>query len=352
MTRRVARRRGQSRKSARIDGAFTLIELLVVIAIIAVVISILVPSLGAAREHGRAVKCAANLHHVGQAMGSYLTDNLGMYPPAYIYPLDGSGNYDLEDQPIDHPNGYLHWSYFLYSRGQAPQEAFSCPSMVNGGAPRTNPGSQGWESGQSDRFGASGPPSQVEDKQAIRMAYTGNAAIFPRNKFTRLLSGGVRVNVCVNESQIHDTGRTILATEFNDNWKAISVVEGGGLLCKSHRPVNPFGHVASGSDEYAAPEAAPGFSYGDPPTFGLQSVRTILEGIEMFENPAIMETNAVGRHHRGGDGSTLGGGTVNFLYADGHIEKKSVLTTLMNHEWGNRYYAISGHNKVGPPWND
>ncbi len=327
--------------------AFTLIELLVVISIIAILISILLPALSKARQSGQATKCAANLHHVGQAMASYLTENNGVFPPGYVYP-DENGDWSTDNQNPSHPYGYIHWSYFLYSGGQAPEESFQCPTIPNGGHPRTNPGMQGWENGQIDQNGQTGP-NPLQDRQAIRMAYTGNAAIFPRNKFTQTLSGGQRVNVLVNESHIGDLGKTILATEFNKNWKAAGVDQGGGVLMKAHRPINPFWHIGSGSSEYTAPLNTPGFTYGDGPHYGLQALASVENGVGLIDNPGVSEMNAVGRHHPGGD--NYSGGAANFLYADGHVEKKGVLTTLMNREWGNRYHAITGNNKVGPPWN-
>jgi prepilin-type processing-associated H-X9-DG protein len=86
--------------------------------------------------------------------------------------------------------------------------------------------------------------------------------------------------------------------------------------------------------------------YGPPEdrdTFGLRPLAQIQDTVGLIDGAVGPETNAVGRHHPSGDKL---GGTTNFLYTDGHIERKTILQTLIDREWGDRYYSITGRNEV------
>ncbi len=84
--------------------AFTLIELLVVIAIIALLISILLPALGKARDAGRQTLCLSNMKQFAMGTAMYADDNKGA-----IFPDQARNALGRRLIPGDHYSGL--WAY-------------------------------------------------------------------------------------------------------------------------------------------------------------------------------------------------------------------------------------------------
>jgi prepilin-type N-terminal cleavage/methylation domain-containing protein/prepilin-type processing-associated H-X9-DG protein len=343
----------EQRKTNR--SAFTLVELLVVISIIATLLAILMPAMSKAKKTAQAITCAANMRGTGLGMLAYVAD-FQYFPASYLYPSNANGGYSIENQDPSHPYGYLHWSWYLFYQGKVSAKCFSCPSMNMGGAPRTNPGnkSEDWDSGQVDQSGQT-QPNDLLDKQAPRMSLTANAAIIPRNKFTTEISTGPRVNRFVRADEVRNASSLILLTEFNNNWKALGVQQGGGILVKTHRPILPFSSLGSGSIDlavYQVPYSTPGFVYGDGSgergNYGLVPQKQVDNSSDLLNGGAGHPINAIGRHHPGPGMTTVMGGCANFLYVDGHIARKTVLETMKNREWGEKFYSITGRNEILP----
>jgi prepilin-type N-terminal cleavage/methylation domain-containing protein len=99
--------RPHARKSSR--GAFTLVELLVVIGIIAVLISILLPTLNRARESAKRTQCLSNLRQIATLLNMYAIANNGQVPIGYSGPWQSmcaeGNNYYLTRGPASSPDG-------------------------------------------------------------------------------------------------------------------------------------------------------------------------------------------------------------------------------------------------------
>lgn len=118
--------------------AFTLIELLVVISIIALLMAIMMPALGRARENAKATICQSNNRNIAQAVAIYANQNDDRVPPSRPgHPVSGPKHPWSDKYPV-------HWQFLvlnaagvldtarydeLYEDEEFKQKSFiTCPS--------------------------------------------------------------------------------------------------------------------------------------------------------------------------------------------------------------------------------
>jgi len=104
------------------NGPFTLIELLVVIAIIAILASLLLPSLSKARDMAKSLACSSNLSQCGKGGMLYASDYNDFIVPCYA-------NYDAVAGDLNLWNGLLR-GYFGINRSSSYSMASDCRPSV------------------------------------------------------------------------------------------------------------------------------------------------------------------------------------------------------------------------------
>jgi len=112
-------RENRSVRARSSRAGFTLIELLVVIAVIALLIGILLPSLGSAREAGRTTKCLSNLRQYGLGFAGYSNENRGFF---------SSGSWDNTKEEGYGPLATTGWVADFVNGGFGIAAKFMCPS--------------------------------------------------------------------------------------------------------------------------------------------------------------------------------------------------------------------------------
>jgi len=160
-----------AKRSAERSG-FTLIELLVVIAVIALLISILLPSIAGARESARTVVCGSNIRQLAMASLTYSNDQKGYFC---------SGNFD---------------NRFYSSTGQGPINKI------------------GWVADQvNGEYGKPGaalcPSSPCRSSENLRPSRIGTAS----TGFSVVVDGS-----SINSSQAPGPDQTLIQLGYNTNY--------------------------------------------------------------------------------------------------------------------------------------
>ena len=353
-------------------AGFTLVELLVVIGIVALLVAVLLPALGLAREAANTIKCASNLRSIGQGIATYVVEYKGVLPPSNTWKnLQVTATDQSPSRPAD---GSVHWSSFLYGNGRAANDgadriyrslagwdAFRCPSLDRGGLPPANTfaGNSDLPNEASGLDSVTGRP--VIDAQAPRLAYTLNEALCPRGFF---VAGATAVGVqiqrpyhFVKAASVRNSSGTILGTEIWGSQSLVTVfslIDGTTPVSGSRRPVSGFTSGLVGSiDLWQLPN--PGGAYAS--MLALSRVDATTLSNDPSTNPGGSTAPAttldwVGRNHGRRVLSSTGVDLrrTNFLYLDGHVETKHVRDTLAPaFQWGDQFYSLAGGETVAAP---
>lgn len=222
---------------------FTLIELLVVVAIIALLISILLPSLGRAKELANRVYCAANLRGIGQSLYIYAQENNSVMPVtlpptqpnAWTNGFAGATatSFTIGDQlalavPSRRPGSPIASLWMLTLYNQAPAKMYVCKSdrAISGPAQRVSGNGQLFDNFQ-DEFQISYSMPYPWSGSSVSAAWrNSSSSSMPLMSDMAPVSGdsgknttGPRNSAAANSSNHEDKGQNVSYADNHVDWQ-------------------------------------------------------------------------------------------------------------------------------------